>query len=69
LYVNKKKTFIEARAHCKLLGATVSDIENEAENTFITGLAARSWTWVGIFNEEGEGHLISERTGQPVSYT
>ncbi|XP_060566746.1 C-type lectin domain family 12 member B-like [Ruditapes philippinarum] len=42
LYVDERKTFSEARAHCKRLGATLSDIENEAENTFIGGLA-RYW--------------------------
>ncbi|XP_060578740.1 CD209 antigen-like protein A [Ruditapes philippinarum] len=68
LYVGGHKMFSEARAHCKRIGATLCDIENEAENSFITSLI-KTWTWVGISDEEGEGHWISERTGQPASFT
>jgi hypothetical protein len=67
LYVKEYKTFSEARAHCKRLGATLCDIENEAENTIIASIRVR--VWVGIYYEEKEGHWISERTGQPASYT
>ncbi|XP_060595626.1 CD209 antigen-like protein B, partial [Ruditapes philippinarum] len=71
LYVDETKTFSEARAHCKRLGATVSDIENEAENTFIKGLKRFYGfsLWIGYSDEIEEGTWISERTGKPESFT
>jgi hypothetical protein len=70
LFVNEDKTFSEARAHCKRLGTTLSDIENEAENTVIGGgLGRYGDIWVGYSDEKEEGTWISERTGQPASFT
>ncbi|XP_060562827.1 oxidized low-density lipoprotein receptor 1-like [Ruditapes philippinarum] len=71
LFVDEEKTFSEARAHCKRLGATLPDIENEAENTFIHGLIGHRsrGIWIGYSDEKEEGTWISERTGQPASFT
>jgi hypothetical protein len=63
LYVDEFKTFSEARAHCKRLGATVSDIENEDENTGIVSFIGKRGEWIGYFDEKEEGTWISERTG------
>ncbi|XP_060566781.1 CD209 antigen-like [Ruditapes philippinarum] len=71
LVVHELKTFNEARAHCKRLEATVSDIENEAENTFIMRFKVRDYfyAWIGYSYEKEEGTWISERTGQHASFT
>jgi hypothetical protein len=70
LVVHELKTFNEARAHCKRLEATVSDIENEAENTFIMRFKVRDYfyAWIGYSYEKEEGTWISERTGQHASF-
>jgi hypothetical protein len=70
LYVDEIKTFSEARVHCKRLGATLSDSENEAENIFFDMLErSHHHVWIGYSDEKEEGTWISERTGQPASFT
>ncbi|XP_060551278.1 C-type lectin domain family 4 member M-like [Ruditapes philippinarum] len=62
--------FDEARAYCKLLGATVADFKNQAENDVIADLPkVLRFAWIGYSDEEKEGTWISERTGQPASFT
>jgi hypothetical protein len=65
-------TFYEARSYCKLLGATLPDIENQAEDAFIADhskVLYRYDIWIGYSDEEKEGIWVSERTGQPASFT
>jgi hypothetical protein len=72
LYIYELKTFSEARAHCKRLGATLIDFENiEAVNSTIVKLTKSRYfvAWVGYSDEKEEGTWISERTGQPASFT
>ncbi|XP_060551279.1 low affinity immunoglobulin epsilon Fc receptor-like [Ruditapes philippinarum] len=71
LFPKDRMKFDEARAYCKRLEATLPDIENQAENSFIADYLNdySYFAWIGYSDEEKEGTWISGRTGQPASFT
>jgi hypothetical protein len=72
MFVKQGKTWASARAHCASFGYKLVTIDGVAENTFISGLAARakgdpSW-WLGLNDRDVEGKFVWD-DGAPASFT
>jgi len=61
------KTWHKARDHCSSLGGHLVTIQDEAENTFIHGIADTSF-WLGAKDMVNEGYWVWV-TGEPWTYT